>query len=153
MKKFLCDYMCSELGRWLRTAGHDTIIANGSFDDREIFQIAVREHRILITRDKHFKEMDPEGKTIVYLQDESLDEWARQLKEREGSDWLYRPFSRCLKCNCLLEKTEPSSEVPPLIREKVSDFWFCANCRQMFWQGSHTERMLERLKEWQKDLY
>ena len=86
------------------------------------------------------------------MQGRTLEEWARQLKDEEEINWLYRPFSRCLKCNCLLEKTEPTLDVPPLIRESVSDFWFCANCSQMFWQGSHTDRMRERLKEWQKDV-
>ncbi|NGX60311.1 MAG: putative polyglutamine synthesis accessory protein [Chlamydiae bacterium] len=147
--KFLCDQMCSELGRWLRTAGYDTEIITTSFEDRKIFEKAVLEKRLLITRDKHFKEIDPEGKTVIFLIGESLDEWTEQLKE-ESVDWLFHPFSRCLQCNTPFEKITGPIDVPQDIPEDVTEFWSCPTCKQLFWLGSHTERMESQLESWQR---
>lgn len=36
MRKFLCDQMCAELGRWLRAAGFDTAIIDTALEDQKI---------------------------------------------------------------------------------------------------------------------
>lgn len=135
MKKFLCDQMCGNLGKWLRIAGYDTILADPSWTDREIFELAVKEDRLLLTKDRHFLKIDPERKTTIYLQQDSLDEWAQKLAGEGIVDWLHRPFSRCLHCNASLE-------------EMGAELWKCPLCQQLFWIGSHTERMLATLKWW-----
>jgi uncharacterized protein len=137
MKKFLCDEMCLELKKWLRTAGYDCMNGEFSINDQELYKKAVDEGRLLLTHDNHFKKIDPHGEHTFYLRGESLDMWAKQLKEEVGIDWLYRPFSRCIECNTLLEK---SSE----------KYWFCPHCDHLFWLGSHTNRMMEQLKKWQE---
>ncbi|MBX3718993.1 MAG: CapA family protein [Parachlamydiales bacterium] len=147
-KKFLCDQMCLELGKWLRIAGYDTAILDNTLEDQKVYQKAVYEKRRLLTRDRYFIELDPERKTVIYLKGESLDGWVEQLKEEEKVDWLYNPFSRCLHCNALLEKTD-SPDVPEKILENTKEFWSCPDCCQIFWLGSHTERMLSTLKSWQ----
>lgn len=137
MEKFLCDLMCVQLGRWLRAAGYDVVIVDASMDDREIFHKAVHERRLLLTRDRFFTELDPDGKTVIYLKGEELGDWAEQLKAK-GVDWLFRPFTRCLECNSEFEKTDQVH-------------WFCPSCQQTFWLGSHTENMERQLSEWKGD--
>lgn len=127
--------MCGNLGKWLRIAGYDTTLAEPLWTDREIFEQAVKENRLLITRDRHFLEIDPERKATLYLQQEFIDGWAKQLTEEGVVDWLFRPFSRCLHCNANLAEIE-------------AELWECPICHQVFWLGSHTERMLETLKKW-----
>lgn len=151
-RKFLCDQMCAELGRWLRTAGYDTAIIETPLEDRKIFERAVKEERLLFTKDRDFNTLDPEGKTIVYLKGNSLDEWTSQLRDEENIHWLYLPFSRCLHCNSLLQKTTKPPVVRKEIPENVKEFWSCPDCRQIFWLGSHTERMLTKLKGWQESV-
>ncbi len=136
--------MCCDLGRWLRTAGYDTAFAEPSESDRNIYEKALKEGRILLTRDRHFKEIDTEGKTVFFLNGETLDEWVEQLRGA-GIDWLYRPFSRCLKCNSILEKTTAKPDEAP---QDVDECWLCPSCHQLFWRGSHTERMLGQLRQW-----
>ena len=58
--------------------------------------------------------LDPKGKTILYLRSDSLEKWAKQLKE-EGINRFFHPFSRCLHCNSLLEKI-----TPPLDLENIT---------------------------------
>lgn len=140
--------MCSQLGRWLRTAGYDTAIVETPLQDREIFKIAIEEKRLLLTRDKHFKDIDPEGKTVIYLRGEALDGWAEQLKEEEV-DWLFCPFSRCLQCNSLLEKIPRPVDSLEQLPENGKEFWSCPACAHTFWLGSHTARMESQLRAWQ----
>ena len=139
--------MCSQLGRWLRSAGYDTVIVDTPLKDQEIFKKAIEEKRLLLTRDSYFKEIDPEGKTVIYLRGEALDDWAEQLRE-ENVDWLFCPFTRCLQCNSLFEKNQAPVDLLAQIPEHTKEFWFCSNCKQLFWLGSHTERMENRLKAW-----
>lgn len=147
MKTYLCDAMCIELGRWLRIAGYDTAIAENSLQDRTIFEQAVREERRLLTKDKHFIAMDPEKRMVIFLKGQSLDEWAEQLKEEEGVDWLYHPLTRCLHCNSVLKKIIPAADQ---LVKYVDAYWSCPTCHQLFWRGSHTDQMMSRLNKWQK---
>lgn len=147
MKRILCDEMCSELGRWLRTAGYDTAIIDTPMEDQKIFEKAIKEKRVLISRDKYFKKIDPERKIVIFLKSESLDDWAQQLKE-EGIDWQFCPFSRCLQCNSPLEKVIPSIDRQEKIPKDVKECWSCPTCGHIFWMGSHTERMAKQLQKW-----
>jgi uncharacterized protein with PIN domain len=54
------------------------------------------------------------------------------------------PFARCLRCNGLLHpvsKEEISNRLLPETREFYDEFWICPACDQIFWKGSHYERM------------
>ena len=147
MKKYLCDQMCGELARWLRAAGFDAATIEIPMSDQLIFKKAVEEDRCLLTRDKFFQQLDPEGKTVIYLKSENLDDWAERLK-KEGVDWLYHPFSRCLRCNRLLEKISYPSDTLEEIPNDVKEFWRCPVCGGIFWLGSHTEHMEQQLRKW-----
>jgi uncharacterized protein len=51
--RFLCDEMLHGLGRWLRAAGYDTVIAKGGIPDRKLARRRAGEDRILLTKDRH----------------------------------------------------------------------------------------------------
>lgn len=135
--RFLVDQMCAQVGRWLRASGYDTVIIETSLPDESIFQSASSEKRLLITRDRDFKKIDPEEKQIIYLLSDDMHEAAIQLKKR-GVDWLYRPFTRCLECNSLLEN-------------HTQETWLCPACKHIFWRGSHTENMERQMKVWKEN--
>jgi len=149
MRRFLCDQMCGELGKWLRVAGYDTVIIKHPQEDDLLLRQAVEEGRYLVTRDRDFLELDLESKTVIYLTGETLDEWAAQLKTA-GVDWLAAPFTRCLNCNTPLEKIPPPDNLPEGVPADAKTFWLCLRCEQLFWLGSHAEDMTRRLKQWQK---
>ena len=52
----LCDRMLIRLGRWLRAAGYDTEIAADAIADRLLLDHAIREGRLLLTRDRKLAE-------------------------------------------------------------------------------------------------
>lgn len=58
------------------------------------------------------------------------------------------PFSRCLVCNGELqpvEKKHIADQLPPHVRAHQQSFLQCTSCNQVFWKGSHYDRMQEFL--------
>ncbi len=141
--RFLCDHMLVRLGRWLRAAGYDTAIPEGGQSDQQILEQAKRENRLLITRDRHFSEIDE--KTVLFLESNDVESCALELATKVTIDWLKAPFSRCTVCNTELEKASKEVEVPEGVESNV--LW-CSSCEKAFWQGSHTRRMHDTLKRW-----
>jgi uncharacterized protein len=148
--RFVVDIMLGRLARWLRALGYDTRYpgpAPGHAGDRQLRQIAHAEDRILITRDRMLARLaGPRG---CLIRAERLDDQLEETVEHLGlhpreQDWL----SRCLDCNSLLERRERAA-VRGLVPEHVfathAEFRNCPGCAKIYWAGSHTDRMLERL--------
>ena len=49
--RFICDEMFGSLARWLRIMGHDVLYLK-DIDDDAIIEVANREDRFILTRDK-----------------------------------------------------------------------------------------------------
>ncbi len=150
--RFLCDQMLAGLGKWLRAAGYDTVIIENSEKDKEILEYALKEKRCLLTRDHHFLHMRAPEEAVIFLNGNSIRDCVIELNKRLQIDWLYRPFSRCLVCNTLLEKPDGQmlEDVPLKVREEAKTIWHCTHCQKVFWEGSHTRRMVKQLHLWQK---
>lgn len=144
--------MLSRFGRWLRAAGYDTVIIETPLQDSEILQQAVEENRLLITRDRHIQDLDPNQEHVLWLQSNSTEECVRELSQHLVINWLLKPFSRCLLCNSLLVETNKPDvqQVPEGIQEHFQHFWSCPECRKVYWEGSHTKRMRKQLEYWQQ---
>lgn len=151
MESFFCDEMLAGLGKWLRAAGYDTAIAERNTDDKSILERAIKEKRILITRDKHFLEMNVPKDSIIFLSANNIEECVQELNEKITLDWLFKPFSRCLLCNSLLREPAEQTilEQAPQDITSQNHLMYCTHCKKLFWEGSHTKRMLEKLKQWQ----
>jgi len=60
---------------------------------------------------------------------------------------LYRlasPMSRCLNCNGALAAVPRESvrgEVPPRTYAYAADYMRCSSCRQVYWKGTHWEKL------------
>ncbi|MCE5316269.1 MAG: Mut7-C RNAse domain-containing protein [Parachlamydia sp.] len=149
--KFLCDQMLVRLGRWLRAAGYDTVIVEKACDDRTILEQALREGRLLLTRDRHFMEMATPQPLVVWLKGNILAECIQELSQKVPINWLHKPFSRCLVCNHELILADDSALqlVSEDIRGEPYTFWFCEQCQKVYWDGSHTNRMLRQMEKWQ----
>jgi hypothetical protein len=148
--KFLCDQMVAGLAKWLRAAGYDTKIVAPLEKDEDALRCAKLENRLLLTRDSRLLKMKSKEVEVFFLQDHSVEEWARELSLKLGINWLYRPFSRCLVCNSVF--IEPVKEdiktfIPSHLLSKK--LWFCPECQKTYWEGSHTQNMLKQLYSWQ----
>ena len=143
---FVADAHLGGLARMLRMLGFDTLYDN-AIADREILELATRERRIILTRDRELlKCRDAMHGRFVHARKPEA-----QLKEvvaRYGLERHMRPFTLCLHCNLRLEAVERSvamERVPERIAERYTQFMRCRGCERTYWQGSHWERMREML--------
>lgn len=144
--KFIVDQMLLRLGRWLRLSGHD--VSNpGSSDDPELAEIALKEKRTLITRDKGLKDRCERLKArCILIKSTKLEDQLNEIAQA-GVELEVNP-RRCTICNgplCL----EDSG--PGYAREKP--IWRCESCGKLYWAGSHwkgIEGKLSGLKKGKK---
>ncbi|HEX3210442.1 MAG TPA: DUF5615 family PIN-like protein, partial [Geminicoccaceae bacterium] len=101
--RLLCDEMLRGLCRWLRAAGHDTLIARGGTADQDLIAFARAERRILLTCDRELARLAGDAAKVLALATEAPDPAACELRARLGLDWLAAPFSRCLLDNAELK--------------------------------------------------
>jgi uncharacterized protein with PIN domain len=145
--RFLLDNHLGRLAAYLRMLGFDCLYRN-DYEDQELAEILLREERILLTRDRRLLMR----KAVVHgCCPRSLDSLAQLTEVIQRFDLLKRitPFHRCLRCNHLLEVTSKDAvldRLEPLTRLYFDEFRICPNCKQIYWKGSHYERMLRLVK-------
>lgn len=148
--KFLCDEMLQRLGRWLRVAGYDTLIAKNAVADYRLLRQALAEGRLLITRDKELVKHRRAAGTVIYIEGENLQQCAAALSEKVNINWLLAPFSRCMNCNTPLVDATPQQirALPLRHKSHIDAAFYCPECNQIFWDGSHVKRMRKNLHDW-----
>lgn len=150
--KLLCDEMLRGLARWLRAAGYDTQVADPGNSDQALRAQAMAEGRLLISRDRKFREYRDQADWLVLLQGNTLADNARELTGQLSLDWLHRPFSRCLLCNQPLQNATPAQQsgLPEDVRALPGPILYCPHCNKLYWQGGHVMRMRRHLQHWQQ---
>lgn len=140
--KFILDVHLGRLARWLRMLGFDSLYRN-DYDDPEIVAIAVQEGRAILTRDLGI--MKRRAVTHGYhVQSTKPQEQLDEVLTRYQLHEQIRPFHRCIVCNGLLHTVAKETVVDQLEAKTVlyyDDFFQCADCRKIYWRGSHFARM------------
>lgn len=110
----------------------------------------MEERRIVLTRDRKLTEHRAARERVVLLQGNSVAECARELVRHLGIDWCFRPFSRCLLCNKVLQLASPEqvAQIPAESRALLSEALACPGCNKVYWDGSHVRRMRHQLEGW-----
>lgn len=140
--RFVLDAHLGKLAAYLRMLGFDALYRN-DYDDHELAAIAASQRRILLTRDTGL--LKHAVVTHGYYVRESHPR--RQLVEvirRFHLEGLVAPFTRCMRCNQLLERASPQAAaraVPVAAWQRHDEFWCCPGCGRYYWQGSHYDRM------------
>ncbi len=140
--------MLQRVGRWLRAAGYDVLIAKPGQTDRELIALARAEGRRLLTRDRGFTKYRDSRDCVVLIEANALRSILAELDIRLGIDWLKRPFSRCLACNTLLVEAPPGvrRRVPAASLRTGETLLYCPMCDKPYWRGSHVRRMRRLLE-------
>lgn len=143
--RFACDVMLGSAAKWLRMLGIDTFYDNRA-TDAGLKKLCREEKRILLTKDTALHDSLPAGASrlveAVHLRGQ-LEEIARFFR-------LHR-FDlppRCSVCNGELEaipKEEAKDRVPAYVFRTQDRFQRCAQCRKLYWPGTHLERIAERI--------
>lgn len=146
--RFMVDVMLGRLARWLRIIGFDAAYIDG-IEDSDLVRISIDEGRILLTRDRA---LPSEWWIDNYILVESVRpmEQLRQIVRQFDLPWRERLFTRCTVCNEPLHTVDAEKvigRVPERVLENSSRFASCRMCGRIYWEGSHVERMREKLEE------
>ncbi|MGB5425402.1 MAG: Mut7-C RNAse domain-containing protein [Gammaproteobacteria bacterium] len=145
---FVLDTNLGRLARYLRLLGFDCLYQN-DYDDDTVATIADREQRTVLTRDRALlqRRIITRGYFIREVRPRL------QVKEVLARFDLYRlvaPFSRCIRCNGVLQVVDKQSieeRLEPKTRKYFDSFMRCSDCGQIYWQGSHHARSLHLIEE------
>jgi uncharacterized protein with PIN domain len=154
--RFILDNHLGRLTAHLRMLGLDAMYRN-DFQDSELIRCALSEGRILLTRDRRLlMHKSLQQGCLLY----SLDPLAQlyQVVERYHLLHWIRPFQRCMRCNHPLQPVPKEAildRLLPLTRLYYDEFSRCPACDQVYWKGSHYERMerfIRQLQRGEKDM-
>jgi uncharacterized protein len=148
--RFAADRHLGRLARLLRLLGYDTLYSP-SVSVGRLKESAAREGRIILTRGRLEKRFA--GVPGVFgVGSEVAAEQLREVVGHFGLDTSAGLWTRCTLCNGVIEKVEKvsvESELDPKIFDLYEEFFRCASCRHLYWRGSHVDRILQNLKQWQ----
>jgi uncharacterized protein len=142
--RFIADAHLGKLARDLRMLGFDTLFAK-EISDNEIVNRASEENRIILTRDR---DLLKSGKVDhgYYIRAVQTREQLKELIDKFDLRSQFDPFSRCLVCNHELSDATLSDVINRVKPETLSiykNFYQCAGCGRIYWEGSHFERMMD----------
>ena len=148
--KFIADIHLGSLAKYLRMLGFDVQYKN-NFTDDEIIEISSKEKRAILTKDRGLLKNNriTHG---YWIRKAGLEEQVKEVITRFDLKDEIKEFFRCLECNHILgaiEKEKIKGRVPPKVKERLNEFWYCKHCDKVYWKGSHYEKMLkfiERIK-------
>jgi uncharacterized protein len=142
--RFVLDNHLGRLAAYLRMLGFDCLYRN-DYADEELAEVAACEGRILLTRDRRLlmRKVVQYGYCLRSLDpQEQLVEVVRRFQLAGRTV----PFRRCLRCNGPLEPVSKEAvfdRLEPKTKLYYNEFAICRACDQVYWKGSHYERMRE----------
>ena len=145
---FIADNHLGRLAAYLRMLGFNTLYRN-DYQDAELAAVAHQEERILLTRDRRLLMRREVAYGCCLRSLDSRDQLG-EVVARYALGKTSRPFQRCLRCNHELEdveKTQVLDRLQPLTRRYFEEFARCPACDQVYWKGSHYDRMLELIRQ------
>lgn len=146
--RFVLDCHLGKLARYLRMLGFDSLFWT-QCDDDTLLQISVQQQRILLTRDLGLlKRRQLERGYFVRATNPRAQ--LAEVVQRLQLENSFRPFTRCMACNGLVEPIEREKVLdllPANTRRYFTEFFQCGSCHRVYWKGSHYERMQELVQQ------
>jgi hypothetical protein len=144
--RFLVDQMLGRLAPRLRLLGYDVRTVH-DLPDSEVARLAAAEGRILITQDTALSRVQS-VQAVHVIARKPTDQLAEVLAELALAPDPARLFTRCTLCNALVEPVTEraiADRLPAGVRGRELAFFRCPACAQLYWRGSHVERILAEL--------
>lgn len=150
-QRFVVDGHLGRLAGYLRMLGLDTLYHN-DYADEALARISCDQGRILLTRDRQLL-MRSIVRHGYWVRATQPREQVIEVAQRYALGTAMRPFTRCLRCNALLEPVDKAAIahlLEPTTRRCHDVFTRCPVCARVYWQGSHHARMqaiIDELRE------
>lgn len=145
---FILDGHLGKLASHLRILGYDARYHPDTVDE-VLAATSASEQRILLTRDRGLLKR----RAVVYgycIRNEDVRQQMQEVVTRYNLAAGIDLFSRCPRCNGRLmpaEKDAVASRLEPNTLKYFNRFWLCQTCGQVYWRGSHVERILDQLRD------
>lgn len=147
IRKFVADGHLGKLVRDLRLLGID-VEYDRDAEDRQLIKTATRQSRALLTRDRRLL-MHGTLRHGYYLRSQNPLEQTLEVIRRFDLESTLTPFARCLRCNAALQpaaKEAVLDRLEPLTKIYYEEFRRCPDCEQVYWSGSHFEKLQTRIE-------
>lgn len=146
--KFIADAMLGRLAKWLRILGFD-VLYYPVIDDRLVIKIAREQERTILTRDTRL--VKQRGlRSPILIESNNIFDQLLEIKDRLDFRGAAPP-GRCTVCNGHLltvsQKKEIKEFVPDFIYHNFNDFIKCEDCGKVYWEGTHREKIKQKVKE------
>ncbi len=135
--------MLGSVARKLRIFGFDTAYVAHT-DDDYVLKMATEQGRIILTADKEFfKRLVSRGADGILVEGASELADLEHILARLGVKHVDVDLgSRCAACNGLLEQRAPAQvSVPEAVAGSKEEFYQCADCGKVYWDGGHVKRL------------
>lgn len=144
--RFLCDRHLGKLARLLRTLGFDTAW-HRSAGEAEVARRGLNEGRIVLSSHRALLKRRELARAMLIVDDDP-DRQARAVVTRYDLAPLARPFGRCPRCNgavAEVPKADVAARIPPRTAAWLDVYYVCADCDQLYWEGTHVTSLRARL--------
>jgi hypothetical protein len=146
--RFICDGSLGGLARWLRAAGYEAEWAKG-LSGRAALAAARPADVVVLTSDARLAaEAARDDGSLLWVPSTLAP--PEQLRLVLGDLGLEPREPRCMRCGGLLRpvaKEAVRDRIPPRTARWKDDYFLCDGCGQLFWRGTHWERIAARLAE------
>jgi uncharacterized protein with PIN domain len=145
--RFVLDVHLGRLAKLLRMLGFDSMYSN-SYDDAELSRLSGQQRRIVLTRDRELLKRSAVSHGYCLRSDQAMEQLLEVLKRFDLGEKV-RPFSRCLRCNAVLQDIDPETAVafvPEYVARTYDRYKSCPRCGRLYWRGSHWEHMRRLLE-------
>ena len=149
-ERFLCDAGLGGLARWLRAAGYEALWQADIGDDELLRQARVQGATILTTDSMLMERRLVRDRLIPAFWLPPTLEIPEQLSLVFREFGLVLRAPRCMACGgCLraVEKEALRDRIPPRTYRWLNDFFVCQRCDQLFWHGTHWQRIRDKLEQ------
>jgi uncharacterized protein with PIN domain len=148
--RFLCDPSLGGLARWLRAAGYEAMLAP-EVPGHRLPEEALARGLVLLTTEAEVLDrriVADETLLVVWLPSAlSMREQLRMVMRDLG---LRLRAPRCMACGGVqvgAPKESVRPRIPPRTALWKDEYFVCAACDKLFWQGTHWERIARALAE------
>jgi uncharacterized protein with PIN domain len=142
--RFVLDTHLGRLASYLRMLGFDTLYRN-DYADEELARLSSEQGRILLTRDRGLLKRALVQRGYCVRETQPRQRLLEVLRRFDLFEAI-APFRRCIRCNGSLRpvsKQAIAHRLPPQTRQYYDEFHVCEGCEQVYWKGSHYQRMQE----------
>lgn len=146
--RFVLDVHLGKLAVYLRMLGFDTLYRN-DYEDPELADISSQQRRILVTCDRKLL-MRKKVLLGYFMRSRQPKQQVKELLNRYHLFDLKPGVARCMSCNGLIHRVKKEAiekHLLPLTRAHYDDFFQCTDCKKIYWEGSHYDKMQQLTKE------